>query len=157
MELSFLSLTLFFFTTMAEGVHWPEHVVCSSPHFQLSYASCDPFQDVGFTLNPCTDLHVQSEFNSTISLLLQHSIEELYLSLDLLHGDQKLLHYDEYLCLHHLPRFPFCGRKKGELINHDWPLKIKSIPFKGLFNIWIQLLNQDGYQIACANVTLIHD
>ncbi|XP_062377644.1 lymphocyte antigen 86 isoform X1 [Sardina pilchardus] len=156
MALSFLSLTVFLLTTMAEGIRWPEHVVCPSHHFQLSYVSCDPFQDVGFTLNPCTDLHVQKEFNTTISILLQHSIEELYLSLDLLDVNKELLlHYDEPLCLHRLPRFPFCGRKKGELINHDWPLKMKprwDIPFHGHFNVWIQLLNQDGYQIACANM-----
>lgn len=37
---SFLSLILFFMEVMAEGAHWPEHVVCSSPHLRLSYVSC---------------------------------------------------------------------------------------------------------------------
>ncbi|XP_062377645.1 lymphocyte antigen 86 isoform X2 [Sardina pilchardus] len=114
---------------------WAVHVhvpVLLSNHRRFMWPE-DPFQDVGFTLNPCTDLHVQKEFNTTISILLQHSIEELYLSLDLLDVNKELLlHYDEPLCLHRLPRFPFCGRKKGELINHDWPLKMKprwDIPF----------------------------
>lgn len=40
MEVTFVPLTLLFFETVAGGVHWPEHVICSSPHLQLSYVSC---------------------------------------------------------------------------------------------------------------------
>ncbi|XP_031439947.1 lymphocyte antigen 86 [Clupea harengus] len=154
MALLFMSQAVLLFKATAEQVRWPEHVLCNSPNFQLSYVSCDPFQDVGLTLNPCPDLH-SVQVNSSLSLVLNHSIEELYLSLDLIHGDQKPIHYDDSLCLSHLPRFTFCGRRKGELVNHDWPLKIKAIRYiKGQFNAEIRLVNQDGHQIACANVSL---
>lgn len=44
----------------------------------------------------------------------EHSIEELYLSVDLFNGGgHKILHYDDTLCSRHRPRFTFCGRKKG--------------------------------------------
>ena len=40
MALLFMSLAVFLFKATAEQVRWPEHVLCNSPNFQLSYVSC---------------------------------------------------------------------------------------------------------------------
>ncbi|KAL2085967.1 hypothetical protein ACEWY4_019287 [Coilia grayii] len=154
MALSFLPLAMFLLRTVTEGVQWPEHVVCTLPHLRLSYVSCDPLQDIGFTLDHCPDLF-RRKVHSKVSFLLRHSIEEVYLSVDLFVGNAEPVHYDETLCLPHIQRFTFCGQKKGELLNQDWPLDVKLAPPKGHFIAQIRLINQDADQIACANVTFI--
>ncbi|XP_063063596.1 lymphocyte antigen 86 [Engraulis encrasicolus] len=153
-----LLVLLCVFTDGAGTLQWPEHVLCDTSQTQLTYTSCDPFQDVGFTINNCPVRQSgKTNIKLKVSLLLRHSIEELFLSVDVSavdHGvEHHLFMYPETLCLRSLQRFTFCGRRRGELMNQDWPVDLK-VELKGHYKAQLRLVNQDADLIACANITL---
>ncbi|XP_021475898.2 lymphocyte antigen 86 [Oncorhynchus mykiss] len=83
---------------------------------QKFYHSCDPLQDIGIIVNTCLPMPPSYKGNLRVSLLLWQSIEELYLSTNMLTGVVAPSYHDGPLCLPDFPRFSFCSGKKGELI-----------------------------------------
>ncbi|XP_023856367.1 lymphocyte antigen 86 [Salvelinus sp. IW2-2015] len=79
----------------------------------MFYRSCDPLQDIGISVNTCPPMPPSYKGNLRVSLLLRQSIEELYLSANVLTGVVAPLSHDEPLCLPDFPCFTFCSRKKG--------------------------------------------
>ncbi|KAG7488760.1 hypothetical protein MATL_G00037600 [Megalops atlanticus] len=134
---------------------WPTHTISSTSKLQVYYRSCDPLQDVGLSFSPCS-VEMTGKINSRVLLLLRQSVEELYLSADVYYNGHFFLHYDIPLCEPEFPRFMFCGCKRGELIIHENPVSInlEVIP-KGHLNVKGILVNQNGFQIACINATII--
>uniref|UniRef100_A0A9J7ZXQ4 Lymphocyte antigen 86 n=1 Tax=Cyprinus carpio carpio TaxID=630221 RepID=A0A9J7ZXQ4_CYPCA len=140
----------------AQDPQWPLHTVCDSERITVTYRSCDPLQDIGFTLLPCperlTDFIkirlalILSEFSSLHINITSfqindlkpsgnkcvfsagQSIDELYSSYELwLHGqNEPILNRDEPLCLPHFPRFKFCGSRRGEIITVESSFKSKT-------------------------------
>ncbi|XP_051971196.1 lymphocyte antigen 86 [Xyrauchen texanus] len=134
--------------------HWPDHNMCLSDRLTVSYRSCDPLQDVGFTLLPCPD-KISDPIKIRLALILRQHVDELYSSAVLMINDDKIWNWDIPLCLPNFPRFTFCGSRRGELITIDSSYKSKlDPPLKGAFNLNLHVTNQDGFQIACVNATL---
>ncbi|XP_059390872.1 lymphocyte antigen 86 isoform X2 [Carassius carassius] len=98
----------------AQDPRWPLHTVCDSERITVTYRSCDPLQDIGFTLLPCPE-RLTDLIKIRLALILRQSIKELYSSYELwLHGqNEPILNRDEPLCLPHFPRFKFCGSRRG--------------------------------------------
>ncbi|XP_036376622.1 lymphocyte antigen 86 [Megalops cyprinoides] len=134
---------------------WPTHTICSTSKLQAYYRSCDPLQDVGLSISPCS-VEMTGKINSRVLLILRQSVEELYLSADVYYNGYFFHHYDITLCEPEFPRFMFCGYKRGELITQENPVSInlEVIP-KGHLNMKGILVNQNGFQIACINATII--
>ncbi|KAJ8418725.1 hypothetical protein AAFF_G00002240 [Aldrovandia affinis] len=134
---------------------WPTHTVCHSRNLKIYYSSCDPLQDVGVTFSHCP-VEASGRVNIRGSVLLRQSIEELYLSVDVSRNGEHVLKYDMPLCECHFPRFISCGRKKGELVTQEGELMIsfEVIP-KGQLDALVVFMNQNSFQIACFNVTII--
>ncbi|XP_060776703.1 lymphocyte antigen 86 [Neoarius graeffei] len=133
--------------------YWPVHTACKSEKIQVIYRSCDPIQDVGFTLSSCSDL--QTQLYVKISILLRQSIDELYLTVDLVRKGVIITRHDEPICLPNFPRFTFCGNRRGEMVTIQTLLKETKLPLKGHYNINVHVINQNGFQIACVNATAI--
>ncbi|XP_072534811.1 lymphocyte antigen 86 [Salminus brasiliensis] len=138
---------------MQDG-HWPVHTVCNSNKIRVKYRSCDPLQDIGFTLlSPCAQIWTKP-ITLRLSSLLRQSIDEFYISVDLTVDGVSQFHFDEPLCLPHFPRFTFCGSKKGELINVEKSLPELPIHLEGQYNLIFHAINQNGFQVACVNSTI---
>ncbi|XDV46816.1 hypothetical protein PO909_016650 [Leuciscus waleckii] len=133
---------------------WPLHTVCTSDRLTVTYRSCDPLQDVGFTFLPCPN-SLTDPMTIRLALILRQSIDELYSSVELLLKDIHVISRDEPLCLPHFPRFTFCGSRRGELITIESSFRSKvDLPLKGDFHLNLHAINQDGFQIACVNATI---
>ncbi|XP_071380411.1 lymphocyte antigen 86 [Centroberyx affinis] len=140
---------------LGSGAPWPTHTVCSSNSVHATYTSCDLLQDIGLSLSSC--LRVDNNINIRLSVLLRHSVDELYLSADVYLVGDFFLHYDEPICLPDFPRFSFCNSHRGELIHLERPLKFKLYELPAVVNqlgVHAVLLNQDGRSVACVNITL---
>uniref|UniRef100_A0A8C1ILD0 Lymphocyte antigen 86 n=1 Tax=Cyprinus carpio TaxID=7962 RepID=A0A8C1ILD0_CYPCA len=140
----------------SQDPQWPLHTVCNSERITVTYRSCDPLQDIGFTLLPCPE-RLTDFIKIRLALILRQSIDELYSSYELwLHGqNEPILNRDEPLCLPHFPRFKFCGSRRGEIITVESSFKSKTnIPLKANFDLKLRAINQDGFLIACVNATL---
>ncbi|XP_051543671.1 lymphocyte antigen 86 [Myxocyprinus asiaticus] len=156
-----LAKTLVLILSIAQGHwvysqdgHWPVHTMCRSDRLTVSYRSCDPLQDVGFTLIPCPD-KLSDPIKIRLALILRQPADELYSSAVLMFNGDKIWNWDKPLCLPNFPRFTFCGSRRGELITIDSSYKSKvDPPLKGDFNLNLHVTNQDGFQIACVNATL---
>ncbi|XP_066580538.1 lymphocyte antigen 86 [Amia ocellicauda] len=133
---------------------WPTHTLCYQEDLQVYYTSCDPLQDVGLSIDPCNLL--QKTVNLRMSILLRQAIEELHLSLHLYQNGRDILEYDYNVCEPSFQRFLFCGRKRGELVSFDGPVKLplKFIP-PGHINARVSLLNQNQFALGCLNITVI--
>ncbi|MCI4374817.1 hypothetical protein PGIGA_G00010460 [Pangasianodon gigas] len=136
-----------------EEDYWPVHTACNSDKIQVIYRSCDPIQDVGFTLSSCSDILTQPYVKA--SFLLRQSIDELYLSLGLFHNGVFIVHHDEPLCLRNFPRFTFCGNRRGEMVTIQMFVPGLEHPLKGHYNFKVHCINQNGFQIGCVNATAI--
>ncbi|XP_058256441.1 lymphocyte antigen 86 isoform X1 [Hemibagrus wyckioides] len=133
--------------------YWPVHTACDSNTIKVIYSSCDPVQDVGFTLSSCTDIRTKPYAKA--SFLLRQSIDEFYLSVELFLNGVSTLRHDEPICLPNFPRFTFCGSRRGEMITIQASLPGLKIPLKGHYNFKIHGINQNGFQIGCVNATAI--
>ncbi|KAJ1200662.1 hypothetical protein NDU88_004483 [Pleurodeles waltl] len=94
-----------------ESKEWPLHTFCKTDHFEASYKSCDPLQDIGFSIDPCY-LTAGGE-NMKIAVLLRRDINALFLHIN--GFIRKLNVFSTILTLCELdhPKFTFCGAKKG--------------------------------------------
>ncbi|KAL1006470.1 hypothetical protein UPYG_G00072780 [Umbra pygmaea] len=143
---------------LVQEVKWPRHTVCSMDKLQIFYQSCDPLQDIGLSVSPCPETlrTTRIETKLKVTLLLWQSIEDLYMSVNLFPEGGGTFHFDESLCLPDYPRFTFCNRKKGELIAVDTQLKLNILKYlPNHINAHAVLVNQNGYRIACFNMTLM--
>ncbi|XP_052451536.1 lymphocyte antigen 86 [Carassius gibelio] len=138
----------------AQDPRWPLHTVCDSERITVTYRSCDPLQDVGFTFLPCPE-RLTDVVKIRLALILRRSIDELYSSYELLLNDHPILKRDEPLCLPQFPRFKFCGSRRGEIITVESSFKSKiNLPLKADFDLKLRAINQEGFLIACVNATL---
>ncbi|XP_067291218.1 lymphocyte antigen 86 [Pseudorasbora parva] len=138
----------------SQDQQWPLHTVCNSDKLTVTYRSCDPLQDVGFTFLPCPE-RLTGLMKIRLAFILRQSIDEFYSSLELLLNNVNVFNRNEPLCLPHFPRFTFCGSRRGELITLDSSFQSKlNLPLKGHFYLNLHAINQDGFQIACVNATL---
>ncbi|XP_007238697.2 lymphocyte antigen 86 [Astyanax mexicanus] len=134
--------------------HWPVHTVCNTNKIRVKYRSCDPLQDIGFTLlSPCAQLWTEP-IKPRLIVPLRQSVDELYLSVDVTLDGIPTLHLDEPLCQPNFPRYINCGSRKGELINVDGTLDKLPPHLTGQYNLIFSAINQNGFQIACVNSTI---
>uniref|UniRef100_A0A3P9A7K5 MD-2-related lipid-recognition domain-containing protein n=1 Tax=Esox lucius TaxID=8010 RepID=A0A3P9A7K5_ESOLU len=143
---------------LVQEVQWPIHTLCNMDKLQIAYRSCDHSQDIGISIDlcPATLSPLKINVNLRVSLLLRQSTDELYLSAKLILEGGVAFQLDEPLCQPDFPRFTFCSRKKGELIVFDTPLKLDKLKYlPEHLNVHTVIVNQNGYHIACFNITII--
>nr|XP_006138867.1 lymphocyte antigen 86 [Pelodiscus sinensis] len=148
-----LLLVLFYLRLSTE---WPTHTVCKENNLEIYYKSCDPLQDFAFSIDQCANI-LTNTFNIRAAMILRHSITELFLNVNLMLNGKSVLGYSKKLCEPNGHRFLFCGKKKGEHIYYEGPVKlgIHAIP-KGVFKVSVKLNNGDHLTVACAEFTITH-
>ncbi|XP_023775742.1 lymphocyte antigen 86 [Cyanistes caeruleus] len=136
------------------STEWPTHTVCKEDNLEIHYKSCDPQQDFAFSIDHCADIATHT-FNIRASMVLRHSIKELYVKLNMIINGKTVLTYSEMLCGPGLAKLIFCGMKKGEHLDYEGPvtLGIKEIP-QGDYTLSAKLTNQDHVTVACADFTV---
>ncbi|NXA69598.1 LY86 protein, partial [Mohoua ochrocephala] len=136
------------------STEWPTHTVCKEDNLEIQYRSCDPQQDFAFSIDRCSDIATHT-FNIRAAAVLRHSIEELYVKLDMIINGKTVLTYKETLCGPGHLKLVFCGMKKGEHFYYEGPvtLGIKEIP-QGDYTLSAKLTNQDHVTVACAEFTV---
>ncbi|NXH37797.1 LY86 protein, partial [Dicaeum eximium] len=136
------------------STEWPTHTVCKEDNLEIHYKSCDPEQDFAFSIDRCSDITTHT-FNIRAAMVLRHSIEELYVKLDMIINGRTVLTYSEMLCGLGHSKLIFCGKKKGERLYYEGPvtLGIKEIP-QGDYTLSAKLTNQDHVTVACADFTV---
>ncbi|KAI1243092.1 hypothetical protein IHE44_0000665 [Lamprotornis superbus] len=89
----------------------------------------NPQQDFALSIDHCSDIATHT-FNIRAATVLRHSIEELYVKLDMIINGKTVLTYSETLCGPGHIKLIFCGKKKGEHLYYEGPvtLGIKEIP-----------------------------
>ncbi|XP_013006791.1 lymphocyte antigen 86 isoform X3 [Cavia porcellus] len=94
------------------GSAWPTHTACRKEGLEVLYQSCDPLQDFGFSVDQCAK-HLKPNLNVRFGIILREDIRELYLDIALISKGDFVLNYSYPICEAELPKFSFCGRKKG--------------------------------------------
>nr|XP_048282611.1 lymphocyte antigen 86 isoform X1 [Myodes glareolus] len=97
------------------GDAWPTHTACSSGGLEVLYQSCDPLQDFGLSIDQCSR-HVQPSLNIRFGIILREDISKLFLDMALVSGGSSVLNFSYPICEEDLPKFSFCGRRKGAKI-----------------------------------------
>uniref|UniRef100_A0A3P9A7S5 Lymphocyte antigen 86 n=1 Tax=Esox lucius TaxID=8010 RepID=A0A3P9A7S5_ESOLU len=134
---------------LVQEVQWPIHTLCNMDKLQIAYRSCAEM------------LGLQQRGSKVIAIFVYRlptgqSTDELYLSAKLILEGGVAFQLDEPLCQPDFPRFTFCSRKKGELIVFDTPLKLDKLKYlPEHLNVHTVIVNQNGYHIACFNITII--
>ncbi|XP_029446465.1 lymphocyte antigen 86 isoform X4 [Rhinatrema bivittatum] len=115
----------------------------------------DPLQDIGFSMEPCTKV-LPDVLHIKLALLLRRDIRQLVLKISIFKQSLKLFSFSYPLCEQTSTYYSFCGRKKGEFIYFEGPIKsgISTVP-KEEYDLSLELINEDMYNIACVNITLI--
>ncbi|XP_023076911.2 lymphocyte antigen 86 isoform X4 [Piliocolobus tephrosceles] len=103
------------------GRAWPTHTVCSDSGLEVLYQSCDPLQDFGFSIEKCSK-QLKSNINIRFGIILREDIKELFLDLALMSQGSSVLNFSYPICEVALPKFSFCGRRKGEQIYYAGPV-----------------------------------
>ncbi|XP_029446466.1 lymphocyte antigen 86 isoform X5 [Rhinatrema bivittatum] len=100
------------FFLFSDSKEWPSHTVCRESDLKVYYRSCDPLQDIGFSMEPCTKV-LPDVLHIKLALLLK-------------------------------------------FIYFEGPIKsgISTVP-KEEYDLSLELINEDMYNIACVNITLI--
>ncbi|KAM5158243.1 lymphocyte antigen 86 [Mantella aurantiaca] len=151
---SFTICLLVCYLCLGEMRQWPRHTICKMKDFEAYYQVCDPLQDGGFSLKPCTG-NLHEHINVTLGVILRHDINFLLLRVMAFYNGYKLLSQEIVVCERTLQAYSFCGKKKGDFILYHHPLKV-NVPgtVKGHFNISIELINEDNFIVACADFTI---
>ncbi|XP_078541946.1 lymphocyte antigen 86 [Lissotriton helveticus] len=149
-----LCFVLLLMASLIENKEWPVHTVCKTGNLEVSYKSCDPVQDLGFSFEPCF-MTPSGIDNMKLAILLRRDVNVLFFRVN---GYIKKLNVFSAIytfCSLDYPIYTFCGAKKGELFLYDGPQKlgIKELP-QGDYVINLDLYNEDEYLIACANITI---
>uniref|UniRef100_A0A8C0SIP6 Lymphocyte antigen 86 n=1 Tax=Canis lupus familiaris TaxID=9615 RepID=A0A8C0SIP6_CANLF len=91
---------------------WPTHTVCREGNLEVFYQSCDPLQDFGFSADQCSK-HLKPKLNIRFGMILREDIKELFLDIALFTKGSSILNFSYPICEEDLPKFSFCGRRKG--------------------------------------------
>nr|XP_054109704.1 lymphocyte antigen 86 isoform X2 [Callithrix jacchus] len=78
----------------------------------------DPLQDFGFSIEKCSK-ELKPKVNIRFGIILREDIKELFLDLALMAKGSSVLNFSYPICEEALPKFSFCGRRKGDLL--CWP------------------------------------
>uniref|UniRef100_A0A8I3W4N5 Lymphocyte antigen 86 n=1 Tax=Callithrix jacchus TaxID=9483 RepID=A0A8I3W4N5_CALJA len=103
------------------GGAWPTHMACSDSGLEVLYQSCDPLQDFGFSIEKCSK-ELKPKVNIRFGIILREDIKELFLDLALMAKGSSVLNFSYPICEEALPKFSFCGRRKGEQIYYAGPV-----------------------------------
>ncbi|XP_011818037.1 PREDICTED: lymphocyte antigen 86 [Colobus angolensis palliatus] len=137
------------------GRAWPTHTVCSDSGLEVLYQSCDPLQDFGFSIEKCSK-QLKSNINIRFGIILREDIKELFLDLALMSQGSSVLNFSYPICEVALPKFSFCGRRKGEQIYYAGPVNNPefAIP-QGEYQVLLELYTEKRSTVACANATIM--
>ncbi|XP_010621103.1 lymphocyte antigen 86 [Fukomys damarensis] len=139
----------------AADTAWPTHTACRNEGLEVLYQSCDPLQDFGFSVDQCSK-QLKPNLRIRLGIILREDIKELYLDISLISKGASVLNYSYPICEVDLPKFSFCGRKKGEQVYYAGPVNNPGFDiFKGEYQILLELYNEKRATVACANVTVI--
>ncbi|XP_053777809.1 lymphocyte antigen 86 isoform X2 [Desmodus rotundus] len=115
----------------------------------------DPLQDFGFSVDQCSR-HLKSNLSIRFGMILREDIKELFLDVSLFSEGLSILSYSYPICEDDLPKFSFCGRKKGEQIYYAGPVNNPGFDIpKGEYQVSLKLYNKNNPMVACANATVI--
>ncbi|XP_036901260.1 lymphocyte antigen 86 [Sturnira hondurensis] len=134
---------------------WPTHTACKDGGLEVLYQSCDPLQDFGFSVDQCSR-HLKSNLSIRFGMILREDIKELFLDISLFSEGLPILSYSYPICEEDLPKFSFCGRKRGEQIYYTGPVNNPGFDIpKGEYQVLLKLYNNNNPMVACANATVI--
>ncbi|MBZ3885638.1 Lymphocyte antigen 86 [Sciurus carolinensis] len=94
------------------GELWPTHVACRNEDLEVFYQSCDPLQDFGFSIDECSR-KLKPKLSIRFGIILREDIQELFLDVQLSTKGSSILNFSYPICEDDLPKFSFCGRRKG--------------------------------------------
>ncbi|XP_034982118.2 lymphocyte antigen 86 [Zootoca vivipara] len=136
------------------SVEWPMHLLCKTDRLEVNYRSCDPLQDLAFSIDTCSS-EVPETLNIRIATILRYSIRKLSVEVTLGLNGGNFPFFSKELCGEDHPEFRYCGKKKGELIYYEGPVSVgfHELP-QGDFDVKVELLNQDHRTIICGNFTV---
>ncbi|XP_006181157.2 lymphocyte antigen 86 [Camelus dromedarius] len=136
------------------GETWPAHTACRDGNLEVLYQSCDPLQDFGFSADQCSK-QLKPNLNIRFGIVLREDIEELFLDVALFAKGSSILKFSYPVCEVDLPKFSFCGRKKGEQIYYAGPVNNPGFEIPvGEYQVLLELYNRDHSTVACANATV---
>ncbi|XP_016016485.1 lymphocyte antigen 86 [Rousettus aegyptiacus] len=134
---------------------WPTHTACKDGSLEVLYQSCDPLQDFGFSVEQCSK-QLKSNLNVRFGIILREDIKQLYLDITLFTKEESILSYSYPICEEDLPKFSFCGRRKGEQIYFAGPVNNPGFEIpQGEYQVLLKLYNENHSTVACANATVI--
>ncbi|XP_008054944.1 lymphocyte antigen 86 [Carlito syrichta] len=134
---------------------WPTHIACRDGGLEMLYQSCDPLQDFGFSVDQCSK-HLKPNINIRFGIILREDIKELYLDLALFSKGSSVLNFSYPVCEESLPKFSFCGRRKGEQIYYAGPVNSPGFDIpEGKYQVLLELYTENRSTVACANATVI--
>ncbi|KAM5166118.1 lymphocyte antigen 86 [Callospermophilus lateralis] len=137
------------------GEIWPTHVACRNEGLEVFYQSCDSLQDFGFSVDQCSK-KLQPHLSIRFGIILREDIRELFLDVLLLTKGASVLSLSYPICEDDLPKFSFCGRRKGEQVYYAGPVDNSSFDVpEGEYQVLLKLYNENRSTVACANVTVI--
>ncbi|XP_005223936.1 lymphocyte antigen 86 isoform X2 [Bos indicus] len=162
----------------AGGEAWPTHTACRNGNLQVLYQSCadsvdvclatekavlqssgsspDPLQDFGFSVDQCAR-QLKPNINIRFGMVLREDIEQLFLDVALFSKGLSILNFSYPVCEVDLPKFSFCGRRKGEQIYYAGPINNPGFEIpEGDYQVLLELYNQDHATVACANATVLY-
>ncbi|KAK2508536.1 hypothetical protein MC885_012251, partial [Smutsia gigantea] len=84
----------------------------STGHSQSLRHKNDPLQDFGFSVDKCSK-QLKSNINIRFGIILREDIKELFLDIGLFTKGSSILNFSYPVCEDDLPKFSFCGRRKG--------------------------------------------
>ncbi|XP_053079101.1 lymphocyte antigen 86 isoform X2 [Acinonyx jubatus] len=119
----------------SNGKAWPPHTVCRDGNLEVFYQSCDPLQDFGFSVDQCSK-HLKSNLNIRLGIVLREDIKELFLDIALFTKGSSILNFSYPICEEDLPKFSFCGRRKGEQIYYAGPINNPGFEILENFGDW---------------------
>uniref|UniRef100_A0AC11EFQ1 Lymphocyte antigen 86 n=1 Tax=Ovis aries TaxID=9940 RepID=A0AC11EFQ1_SHEEP len=123
---------------------------------QSSGSSPDPLQDFGFSVDQCSR-QLKPNINVRFGMVLREDIEQLFLDVALFSKGLSILNFSYPICEVDLPKFSFCGRRKGEQIYYAGPLNNPGFEIpEGDYQVLLELYNQDHATVACANATVLY-
>ncbi|XP_069814161.1 lymphocyte antigen 86 [Dendropsophus ebraccatus] len=154
MRIFAISLTISWLLWPGEMKEWPTHTICKTKDFEAYYKSCDPLQDVGVSLIPCST-NLAKNMMAKIGVILRQDANVVNTNTKIYFNGAYLFHEEKPLCEKTAPKFSFCGKKKGELVLYNHSVRFgSSILPKGEYFIFLELLNENNYKVACANFTV---
>ncbi|XP_015263030.1 PREDICTED: lymphocyte antigen 86 isoform X2 [Gekko japonicus] len=107
------------FLLIYSSTGWPTHTICKDNHLEISYRSCDPLQDLAFTLGSCSGLTTKS-VNIRAATVLRYNIRELFVTTNIILNGKSIPFFSKQLCEGDHPNFSFCGRKKGAMMIDEY-------------------------------------